>query len=124
MSDTIKIVLHVGCGRAALPNARFPETAWREIRLDIDAAHRPDIVGSLTDMGQVASASVDAVYSSHNLEHLFRHEVPVALREFFRVLRPGGVAVIVVPDLQVAGELLAKDRGDETLWWHDGGPLT
>ena len=71
-----------------LPEVRFPAAAWREIRLDIDAGHRPDIVGSLTDMSGIVSGSVDAVYSCHNLEHLHAHEVPVALREFLRVLTP------------------------------------
>ena len=47
MSDPRKIVLHAGCGRAVLPEVRFPAAAWREIRLDIDAGHRPDVVGSL-----------------------------------------------------------------------------
>lgn len=42
----------------------------------------------------------DALYSSHSLEHLFPHDVPVAAREFYRVLRDGGVAVIIVPDLE------------------------
>jgi predicted SAM-dependent methyltransferase len=124
MNEARKVVLHAGCGSAILPEVRFPAAEWREIRLDIDAGHRPDVVGSLTDMGGIESNSVDAVYSSHNLEHLHAHEVPVAMREFLRVLRPGGVAVIVVPDLQVAGEILAADRGEETLWYSEGEPLT
>jgi hypothetical protein len=42
----------------------------------------PDIVGTMTDMSAVADASVDALFSSHNIEHLYPHEVPVALAEF------------------------------------------
>ena len=124
MSDPRKIVLHAGCGRAVLPEVRFPAAAWREIRLDIDASHRPDVVGSLTDMSGILSASVDAVYSSHNLEHLYAHEVLIALREVLRVLRPGGSGRDRVPDLQIAGELLAADRAEVTLWYSEGEPLT
>ena len=36
-------------------------------------------------MSQVKSESVDAIYSSHNIEHIFPHEVPIAFREFHRV---------------------------------------
>ena len=44
--------------------------------------------------------SVDVVYHSHMLEHLDRAVVPHFLQEAFRVLRPGGVHRIVVPDLE------------------------
>lgn len=44
--------------------------------------------------------SVDAVYHSHLLEHLDRDVVPVFLAEAKRVLKPGGVHRIVVPDLE------------------------
>lgn len=45
-------------------------------------------------------ASIDAVYHSHVLEHLDRDIVPGFLAEIRRVLRPGGVHRIVVPDLE------------------------
>ena len=49
--------------------------------------------------------SADAVYHSHVLEHIDRSAVPGFLAEIRRVLRPGGVLRIVVPDL----ELLVRD---------------
>lgn len=45
-------------------------------------------------------ASVDAVYHSHVLEHLDRAAVPAFFEEIRRVLKPGGVHRIVVPDFE------------------------
>ena len=47
-----------------------------------------------------ADQSVDGVYHSHLLEHLDREAVPTFLAEVKRVLKPGGVHRIVVPDLE------------------------
>lgn len=44
--------------------------------------------------------SVDGVYHSHLLEHLDQSVVPTFLAEVKRVLKPGGVHRIVVPDLE------------------------
>jgi SAM-dependent methyltransferase len=44
-------------------------------------------------------ASVDCCYSSHTLEHLNREQGMLLLREAHRVLKPGGVFRIIVPDL-------------------------
>jgi ubiquinone/menaquinone biosynthesis C-methylase UbiE len=71
----------------------------------------------------VASASVDAVWSSHNLEHLFASEVPLALGEFFRVLRPGGAALITLPDLQAVAELVASDKLEDVAYVSPAGPI-
>lgn len=104
--------LHVGCGpergSATTIGMRHPD--WEEIRLDIDPASEPDIVASLVDMSAVADASVDALYSSHNIEHLYAHEVPTALAEFKRVLKPDGFAIITCPDLQSVAELVVDDK--------------
>ncbi len=122
----LRTVLHVGCGMAdprKLPPAFFEPGAWRELRLDIDPGVVPDIVATITDMSMVESGSVDAVWSAHNLEHLFAHDVPLALAEFRRVLRPEGFALITVPDLQRAAELVAQDRLAEAAYVSPAGPI-
>jgi len=43
--------------------------------------------------------SADAVYASHVLEHLYREQGQQLARECFRVLAPGGIVRLVVPDL-------------------------
>jgi predicted SAM-dependent methyltransferase len=48
----------------------------------------------------VADESVDGVYASHVLEHLGRAEVTQALANTFRMLKPGGVFRMIVPDLE------------------------
>ncbi len=115
-------ILHVGCGRAPLP-ASFTREQWHEIRYDIDPAVEPDLIGSITDMSQVANASVDAVFSSHNLEHLPAHAVPRALTEFLRVLRPGGVAWIIVPDVQSLAQHIAAGDLEGELYRSPAGPI-
>jgi predicted SAM-dependent methyltransferase len=86
-------VLHVGCGSTSLPQ-------WvkgTETRLDIDEQHNPDIVASMTELGDIGG--FDMVYCCHSLEHLYPHDALKALREFHRVLKPGGAAWVTVPNL-------------------------
>jgi SAM-dependent methyltransferase len=121
-----KRVLHVGCG-AHTPeklHATFRGEDWLEVRLDINPATQPDIVASITDMGCVAGASYEALYSSHNLEHLYPHELPLALAEFKRVLKPCGFALITVPDLQQVAQYIAMDKAEETILMTNKGPIT
>jgi SAM-dependent methyltransferase len=48
----------------------------------------------------VAEESVDAVYCSHVLEHLALDDLRLALRNTLRILRPGGIVRLVMPDLK------------------------
>jgi|SRR5271156_5846428 len=121
-----KTVLNVGCGyplRQKL-HRHFHGPEWCELRLDLDPAVEPDIVCSITDMGPVAADSVDAVWSSHNLEHLQRHEVPLALAEFLRVLKPHGLLLLTLPDLQQVARLIVEDRLEESAYVSQSGPIT
>lgn len=117
--------LHVGCGpkRKDRTTAAFNTEEWTEIRLDIDKSVGPDIVGTMTDMSAVAESSVDALYSSHNIEHLYPHEVPLALAEFRRVLKPDGFVVITCPDLQSVCALVAEDKLTEPAYLASAGPI-
>jgi predicted SAM-dependent methyltransferase len=118
-------LLHVGCGQnrknRTTPGFNTPD--WRELRLDIDASVEPDVIGTMTDMSSVATESVNAIFSSHNIEHLYPHEVGVALKEFLRVLVPDGFAVITCPDLQSVCALVAQDKLTEAAYQSLAGPI-
>jgi Methyltransferase domain len=119
------IALHVGCGtyaREKLPPV-FRDAGWREIRLDIDPDVQPDIVANLIDMRVVSDGAVDAVYSSHNIEHLYPHEVALALGEMQRVLKPTGFVFLKLPDLQEVARHVAEGNLTEPLYLSPMGPI-
>jgi len=122
----MKSFLHVGCGsnRKDMTTRGFNSPDWNEIRLDIDAKTQPDVLGTITNMSKVPSESVDAIYSSHNIEHLYPHEVPLAFSEFLRVLNPDGFLVITCPDLQSVCRLVAEDKLTETAYESPAGHIT
>jgi SAM-dependent methyltransferase len=120
----MKSFLHVGCGPQNKSGIKgFNSGGWKEIRFDIDQSVNPDIKGTLTDMSLVDSSSVDAIFSSHNIEHLFAHEVPIALREFNRVLKEDGMVVITCPDLQSVCNAVSKNKLLEPLYISPAGPI-
>lgn len=118
-------LLHVGCGtkRKSETTTGFNTPQWHEIRLDIDAGVQPDVTGTMTDMTAVPAASADAIFSSHNIEHLYPHEVPLALAEFYRVLKEDGFAIITCPDLQSVCALVADDKLTDDAYLSPAGPV-
>ncbi len=121
----MKKLLHIGCGPKTISQIKgFNSSEWQEVRFDIDPSVKPDVIGTLTDMSAIDADSVDAVYSSHNIEHLYPHEVPLALTEIFRVLKPNGFLLLTCPDLQTVCELVAKDQLTEPLYNSAAGPIS
>ena len=120
----MKTFLHVGCGHETKSGLKgFDNENWNEIRFDIDKKVNPDIEGTLLDMTQVPTWSVDAVYSSHNIEHVYPHEVPIVLKEFLRVLNDDGMVVITCPDLQSICEAILQDKLYVPLYETPAGPI-
>ena len=119
----MRTFLHVGCGQKRKDRTTKALSYWNELRFDIDENVQPDLVGTMTDMSSVSSESVDAVFSSHNIEHLYPHEVPLALAEFLRVLKSDGIAVITCPDLKSVCALIAEDKLTEAAYTSPAGPI-
>jgi hypothetical protein len=69
--------------RKARTTRGFNTSDWIEIRFDIDPSVNPNLIGTMTDMATVLACCVNAIFSNHNIEHLYAHEVPVALGGVF-----------------------------------------
>jgi len=83
--------LNLGCG------ARF-HPAWTNLDF---VSHDPRVRAHDLNRGiPFPDGSYDGVYHSHVLEHFTAPDGLRLLRECFRVLRPGGVVRVAVPDLE------------------------
>jgi SAM-dependent methyltransferase len=126
-ASQVRQVLNAGSGSrsARQLHPAFAPSAWREVRVDIDAESEPDVVASIADMEAVFPEGVfDAVWCSHVLEHLFAHEVPLAAAEFRRVLRPDGFALITSPDLETVAAMVLEGGLDQVAYMSPSGPIT
>ena len=120
-----KCFLNVGCGQTGIE--RLPECFqfgdWQQIRLDINPDVEPDILADVTDLSAVESNSVDAVYSSHNLEHLHLHQVPYALSEMYRVLKPTGFVLLTMPDIKAVAQWVLDGKLMDIIYESPMGPI-
>lgn len=100
--------LNLGCGQ------RFHD-AW--INLDLHPLNPSVRRGDVTQPLPFADASFDAVYHSHLLEHLPRDRALPFLRECRRVLRPGGILRLAIPNLEAIARLYLYTIEDA--WFND-----
>ncbi len=106
-------LLNLGCGRQAHPE-------W--VNIDLEATSPEVIEHDVTKGIPFEEDSFEAVYHSHILEHLKPKDGNALLSECFRVLRPGGVLRVVVPDLERIARLYLRTH-DEA-WSGDVGGET
>jgi predicted SAM-dependent methyltransferase len=83
--------LHLGCGKINHPGF-----------VNIDAIPRRHVhyVQAVDRLGRFRDGSVELVYACHVLEHFSHLQVPQVLREWARVLKPGGKLCLSVPDFE------------------------
>jgi protein O-GlcNAc transferase len=79
--------------------------------LDANPGRDVDHVGNANDLSRFADATFAEIYASHVLEHLdYTGELARALRDWWRVLVPGGRLYVSVPDMDTLARLfLDKD---------------
>jgi len=97
--------LHLGCGAKYLPGF---------FHVDILNAPHVDHCGHVDELAFIPDGTVELIYACHVLEHFGRYEVEPVLREWYRVLAPGGVLRLAVPDFAAVVELY------QTLGLEDG----
>lgn len=120
----MKRVLNVGGNSKDIPLPPQYD-GFEHILLDIDPQQVPDIVCDARALEALEGGIFDAVYCSHNLEHYYRHEVPKVLGGFLHVLKDGGFAQIIVPDLGEVLRLTMERRLDidDVLYESSAGPI-
>jgi predicted SAM-dependent methyltransferase len=93
--------LHLGCGKRFLPGF-----------IHVDAVDYPHIdhVSTIDNLSFLPDESVDLIYNCHVLEHFKRREVGRVLREWYRVLKPGGVLRTSVPDFAALCEVYSRHQ--------------
>lgn len=62
--------------------------------------------------------SVEVAYSCHMMEHLDREDAAAYLRESLRVLQPGGILRVAVPDLKLSAKRYMEDGDLERFMDH------
>lgn len=100
--------LHWGCGRTT-------PAGW--LNSDLDDGPGVDISGDILDGLALDDDSVDYIASHHALPELRIYDQVDALRELRRVLRPGGVLRLSLPDLDLAIAAYQGGRRDHFLVW-------
>ena len=120
-----KKFLHVGCGQAKKDSTTpiFNTDDWTETRLDIDSSVNPDIVASIQDMSMILDNSYDAIFSSHNIEHIYAHEVINTLLEFKRILKDDGFLILTCPDIKSVCSFISDGNINKKLYDSPAGPI-
>jgi predicted SAM-dependent methyltransferase len=99
----VALRLNLGSGDVPIPGF---------VNLDgLSGAPGVDVVADLAEPLPYDDGSVDLIYAAHILEHFATDEVPARLGDWRRVLRPGGVLMVAVPDLDVIARTLVDRSG-------------
>jgi len=105
-----RLDLHLGCGPKYLPGF---------VNIDANPMHKTDIWLDIRCGLPFASNSVDSIYSTHMIEHLYPDELEKLLLDCARVLKAGSGMRIIVPSLSNAILAFQQNRHD---WFYDNFP--
>lgn len=117
--------LNLGCGDKILPGYTNVDV------VESRAGRKPDVLCDLHRLEPFADNSVDEILAVHVVEHFWRWEVLDILKEWVRVLKPGGRMILECPNLISACEAFLRDpevaagggrEGQRSMWVFYGDP--
>ena len=117
--------LNLGCGDKILPGYVNVDVA------ESRAGKRPDVLCDLHQLEPFEDGVADEILSVHVVEHFWRWEVVSVLKEWLRVLKPGGRMILECPNLESAcRQFLANpelhagpgQEGQRSMWVFYGDP--
>ncbi len=109
----IKTCLNLGCNVWNI-TSEDPKVKWINIDADSNDDIKPDLQCRAEEL-PFEDNSVDEIYAGHLLEHFDMNDGEKALKEWKRVLKPGGIITITVPDVEKGLKCLLK--GEIGLDW-------
>lgn len=112
--------INYGCGRRVLPGY-----------YNIDAQHNPKAprapemihalrfgpTGNLLELTPLEDGCAKEVHCYHLIEHFYAWEAPSVINEFRRLLRPGGLLVLELPNLDAACSNHVNGQSDQMTMW-------
>lgn len=103
--------LNLGCGRRVLDG--FTNV---DIQHSPKAPRAPEILADLRSV-PLPDGCADEAHAYHVIEHFVAWEAPIALAEWRRLLKPGGLLVLELPDLAKAAANLLRGGSDQDCMW-------
>ena len=119
-----KVKLNLGCGDKILDGF---------INIDVAPSRKGKSPDYLSDVRHLTlpNAFADEILSVHVIEHFYYWEAEAVLREWARVLKPGGTMILECPNLEAAARALLEQpeaaagpgkEGQSTMWVFYGDP--
>ncbi len=120
-----KIRLNLGCGDKILNGYTNVDVVQER------SGRQPDVICDIRKLSVFEDNYCDEILAVHVVEHFWRWEVEDVIKEWCRVLKPGGKMILECPNLQSACEEFLKNpevysqqgsQGQRTMWVFYGDP--
>ncbi len=109
LAGSSDLLVNIGCGKKTMEG-------W--INIDYQWNPRLEICWDITKPLPIPDSSCAGVYSEHCLEPFSKEQATSILKESFRILKPGGVLCIAVPDIELYIVCTTRIDKDKRLLCH------